>query len=114
LEPCAGLSADELYERQWAMALLERVMSLLEAEMAATGKKNQFAMLKGFLIGEHEGLTYDDVARELGMTTAAAKMAASRMRGRYRRILREEIAQTVSGPDEVDQEIRELFRTLGG
>lgn len=113
LEPCDGLTADELYERQWAVALLERVMGLLESEMAASGKKDQFEHLKGFLIGEHGGSTYDDVAAKLGMTAAAAKMAASRMRGRYRQLLREEIAQTVSGPEEVEQEIRDLFQTLG-
>lgn len=113
LEPSAGLSAEELYEKQWAVALLERVMKLLQTELAADGKTDQFAALKDFLVGEHEGTTYDEAAAKLGMTTAAAKMAASRMRSRYRKLLREEIAQTVVGPDEVDEEIRDLFRALG-
>jgi len=113
LEPYTKLTADELYERQWTIALLERVMSRLEGESQTGGKAKQFALLKGFLIGEHEGSTYDDVAAELGTTPAAAKMAASRLRSRYRQLLREEIAQTVAGPGEVDDEIRGLFHTLG-
>lgn len=113
VEPCAGLTADELYERDWAVALLERVMELLRAELVAVGKADQFDKLKDFLIGERDGRTYEEVAATLGTTSAAAKMAASRMRRRYRRLLREEIAQTVAGPAEVDQEIRDLFETLG-
>jgi DNA-directed RNA polymerase specialized sigma24 family protein len=113
LEPCTGLTADELYERQWAVALLGRVMELLEAEFAEDGKAEQFVLLKDFLVGDHDGTTYDNVAAKLGTTAAAAKMAASRMRRRYRKLLRDEIAQTVAGPDEVDEEIRDLFKTLG-
>jgi RNA polymerase sigma-70 factor (ECF subfamily) len=65
------------------------------------------------MIGEKGEQTYEDVALKLETTSAAAKMAASRMRRRYRQLLREEIAQTVASPDEVDGEIRDLFATLG-
>ena len=68
--------------------------------------------LKGFIIGDHAGTTYADVAERLNMTEAAAKMSGSRMRRRYRELLREEIAQTVAGPDEIDDEIRNLFAIL--
>jgi DNA-directed RNA polymerase specialized sigma24 family protein len=113
LDPCDGLTADELYQRQWAVALLGRVMELLEAELCQVGKAEQFAMLKEFLIGDHPSTTYDDAAAKLGITPAAAKMAASRLRRRYRKLLRDEIAETVAGPEEVDDEIRDLFKTLG-
>jgi RNA polymerase sigma-70 factor (ECF subfamily) len=112
-EPFDGLTADELYQRQWAVALLSRVMQILEEELSQASKAEQFALLKGFLIGDHPGITYDDVATKLGITPAATKMAASRLRRRYRKLLRDEIAETVAGPEEVDDEIRDLFKTLG-
>jgi DNA-directed RNA polymerase specialized sigma24 family protein len=112
-EPKGGLTADELYDREWAMALLERVIELLMAEWAAAGKAEQFEQLKPFLIGESGDRRYDEAASALGTTVGAAKMAASRLRQRYRQILREMIGQTVENPEEVDDEIRGLFKTLG-
>jgi RNA polymerase sigma-70 factor (ECF subfamily) len=113
LEPCSQLTAGQLYERQWALAVLNRVMDRLAAEMAASGKATHFDLLKDFMIGEHGVQTYADVASKLETTSAAAKMAASRMRRRYRQLLRDEIAQTVASPDDVNEEIRDLFATLG-
>ncbi len=112
IEPCGGLTAEQLYDRQWALTLLRQIMQRLENEFAEKGKAKQFQHLSGFIIGEHSGTTYCDVAAKLNMTEAAAKMAAHRMRRRYRHLLREEIAQTVDGPDDVDDEIRNLFATL--
>lgn len=113
LEPFTDLTADELYERQWAVALLQRVLQRLEDDMAQNGKVDQFELLKDFIIGGSGGNTYADVAIKLGTTAAAAKMAAARMRSRYRVLLREEIAQTLADPAGVDQEIRYLFKVLG-
>jgi DNA-directed RNA polymerase specialized sigma24 family protein len=112
IEPASSLTAEQIYDREWAVALLGRIVQRLESEAAEAGKARQFEELKGFLIGEHSGATYADVATKLGMTEAAVKMATSRMRRRYRELLREEIAQTVTGPDEVEDEIRKLFATL--
>ena len=112
IEPCGGLTAEQLYDRQWALTLLGQIMERLENEFVQRGKAKQFQHLSGFIIGEHSGATYRDVAAKLNITEAAAKMAAHRMRRRYRRLLREEIAQTVDGPDDVDDEIRNLFATL--
>ena len=112
IEPAIELTADQLYDREWAVTLLGQVMQQLEDEFVRSGKKRQFHELKAFLIGEHSGATYSDVAFKLGITEAAAKMAAHRMRRRYRALLREEIAQTVAHPDEVEDEIRKLFVTL--
>ena len=73
-----------------------------------------FGHLKDYLVGEHSGVTYSDVATALGMTEGAVKMAAHRMRQRYRELLRLEIVQTVSGPGDVDDEIRSLFAIFAG
>ncbi len=112
IEPSAGLTAEQLYDRQWAVTLLGQIMERLEDEFVQGGKAKQFQQLREFIIGEHSGTTYSDVASKLNMTEAAARMAAHRMRRRYRELLREEIAQTVAGSDDVDDEIRNLFATL--
>lgn len=112
LDPSGGMTPEQLYHRQWAVNLLDQIMNRLEAECAQTGKEKQFEQLKGFLIGDHAGRTYAAVAEELNMTEGAAKMAAHRLRVRYRELLRDQIAGTVPGPRDVDDEIRELFATL--
>jgi DNA-directed RNA polymerase specialized sigma24 family protein len=101
IEPEGGLTAEQIYDREWAVALLGRIMHRLEAESVQAGKAKQFEAVKGFLIGEHAGSTYLDVAVTLGMTEAAVKMVTHRMRQRYRELLRAEIAETVTGPEEV-------------
>jgi DNA-directed RNA polymerase specialized sigma24 family protein len=112
IEPSSGLAADQLYDRQWAVTLLGQILNRLESEFDRQGKAKHFEELKGFIIGDHGGTTYADIATRLNMTEAAAKMAGSRMRRRYRVLLRDEIVQTVAGPEEVDDEIRNLFSTL--
>jgi RNA polymerase sigma factor (sigma-70 family) len=111
-EPERGLTPEQIYDREWAVALLGRIMQRLESEFVESGKPRQFEELKGYLIGEQDGVTYSDVGAKLGITEAAAKMAAHRLRRRYRELLREEIAETVTGPDEVEDEIFKLFATL--
>ena len=113
MEPSAGLTPEQLYDRQWAVALLNQVMERLEGEYTRSGSLSQFERLKGFLVGQHAGTTYTAVASALGSTEAAVKMKAHRMRRRYRELLKQEIAQTVSCPDDVDDEIRALFATFG-
>ena len=112
IEPEAGLTAEQFYDQQWAIALLGKVMGRLQQQFARAGKSELFSRLKGFVIGDHGGATYAQVAAELNMTEAAAKKAASRMRRDYRTLLRDEIGQTVSHPNEIDDEIRNLFATL--
>jgi RNA polymerase sigma-70 factor (ECF subfamily) len=112
-EPSTNVTADQVYEQQWALTLLAQVLTRLEDEHRQAGKERQFECLKEFLIGDHPGLTFSDAAAALEMTEAAARMATHRMRLRYRSLLREEIGHTVSGPEEIDEEIRRLFRTLG-
>lgn len=112
IDPAAGLTAEQFYDQQWVITLLGQIMERLEAEFVRNGKLRQFAELKGFIIGDHARTTYTQVAARLNMTEAAAKKAASRMRRRYRELLREEIAQTLASPDEVDDEIRNLFAVM--
>lgn len=114
VEPAGGLTAEEVYDRRWAATLLSQVMARLERELAEAGKQTQFRHLKGFIIGQHEGATYADAGEALGTTEAAAKMAVHRMRRRYRRLLREEVAQTVADPSDIDDEIRDLFAAFSG
>ena len=112
IEPVTDLTPEQVFDRQWTITLLTRIMDKLVAEYTDAGKAQQFALLKGFIIGEHADTTYREVAEELGITQPAAKMAAHRMRRRYRELLRFEILQTVTDPDDVDEEIQNLFRTL--
>ncbi len=94
------------------MTLLGQIMDRLQSEFEQSGKSRQFFELKGFLIGEHGDTTYAQFAARLNMTEAAVRKTASRMRMRYRELLRDEIAQTVEGPDEVDDEVRNLMAAL--
>jgi len=112
IEPATQLTPEQLYDRQWTLTLLRRIVDQLEAEYSKLGKARHFELLKDFMIGEHQGISYAAVAEQLGITTAAAKMAAHRMRGRYRELLRQEILQTVDSPAEVEDEIQALFQTL--
>jgi RNA polymerase sigma factor (sigma-70 family) len=113
LEPADELPPDRFFERQWALTLLAKVLDRLRDEHVAKGKERQFDALKPFLGGESEPGSYERAARALEISEGAAKVAVHRMRGRYRHILRAEIAETVSDPGEVDDEIRSLRSALG-
>lgn len=112
MQPVAGLTAEQIYDQQWAITLLDRILQKLAAEFDQTGKRQQFELLNGFIVGDHSGTTYAEVAESLDTTEAAAKQAASRMRRRYRELLRQEIAETVETNEEIDDEIRDLFAIL--
>jgi RNA polymerase sigma factor (sigma-70 family) len=112
-EPAHGLSPDKLFERQWAQALLDRVMVLLREEYAGAGKAEWFARLSGTLGRPRGEAPYRELAAEFGTTEAAVKMAAQRLRARYRALLRAEVAHTVACPEEIDEEIRHLFAVFG-
>ncbi len=112
-EPAHHLQPDVLFDRQWAMTLLERTMSRLHDEYLATGRAKLFEFLRDCLAREESALSYAEIAARLNLTEAAVKMAVQRMRARYREILRAEIADTVSSPEEVEEEIRHLFSTFG-
>jgi DNA-directed RNA polymerase specialized sigma24 family protein len=103
---------ENLFERRWALSLLEQVASRLRAEHVAAGKTKHLEALFRFINGDADGVPYDVVAVQLGLSVGGARTAVHRMRRRYRDLLRAEIADTVSHPDEIDDEIRFLLSTL--
>jgi len=106
------LSADRLYERRWALAVLEQVLGRLESEYEAARNSALFDQLKEFLVGERGRPSQAEIATELGMTENAVKQAFHRLRQRYRVLLREEIAHTVAQPGDVEDELRHLVAVL--
>ena len=113
LEPAYEISADRLFERRWAMTLLDGVLAKLRNEFAHDGKELIFEKLKPCIAGSRESQPYAEIAQELKLTEGAVKVAVHRFRQRYRELLRHEIASTVSSSAEVDEEIRYLFSVLG-
>ena len=107
------LQPDVLFDRQWAMTLLERTLAQLQEEYVASGRAKLFEYLQSCLAREASALPYAEIAARLNLTEAAVKMAVHRLRNRYREILRAEIAHTVSSPEEVEEEIRLLFSAFG-
>jgi RNA polymerase sigma factor (sigma-70 family) len=113
LEPVDTLTPEKLYERKWVLALLEQVMARLRAEHVKAQKEHIFDRLKGSLLGANADESLAEIARQLGISENAAKVAAHRLRKRYRELLRAEVAQTLADPQEIDDEIRQLFAALG-
>jgi RNA polymerase sigma-70 factor (ECF subfamily) len=111
-EPSHDQTPERLFERRWALTLLEQVLAGLQEEYESAGKGPQFEALKGSLAGPE--VPYAAVAEELGMSEGAVKVAAHRLRQRYRDRLRATIADTVADEAQVDEELRDLFAALGG
>jgi RNA polymerase sigma-70 factor (ECF subfamily) len=112
LEPADKLTPERLYEKRWALALLDRVLKRLRDELAAAGKPGRFDRLKQLLTGEPEADSYRQIAGELAMSEGAVKVAVHRLRRRYRELLEDEIAQTVAGPGELEEELRHLLSAV--
>lgn len=112
-EPAHHLQPDVLFDRQWAMTLLDRTMMQLRNEYVTSGRARLFELLQACLAKDESALSYAEIAVQLNLTEAAVKMAVQRLRARYREILREQIADTVSSPEEIEEEIRHLFSTFG-
>lgn len=110
-EPADQLTPERLFERRWALAVLEQVLTRLRDEYSARGQGEVFAALEHLLTGG-EVATYARLGEQLGMTEGAIKVAGHRLRRRYRDLLRDEIGQTVSDPALVDEEIRQLLASL--
>ena len=111
-EPAHDLSADRIYERRWALTLLEQVLTRLRGEYEAAGKLRLFDCLKELLARESGQPSQAEIAAELQMTENAVKQAFHRMRYRYRQLLLEEIAHTVAAQDEVEDELRHFIAVL--
>jgi RNA polymerase sigma-70 factor (ECF subfamily) len=113
LEPCDHLTPERIFDRRWALTLLERVMRQLRTECLAARKGEIFEALKDYLTGDTAGKSYQQLATELGMSEGAVKVSVHRLRRRFGELVREQIERTVANPKEVDDEIRELFEALG-
>ena len=112
LEPRDSTTPERVFERQWALAVLEKVQHQLREESAASGRLALFDRLKALLLGESNEAGYRALAVELDMTEGALKVAIHRLRQRFKQTLREEIAHTVVHPDDVKDEIRYLMAAL--
>jgi DNA-directed RNA polymerase specialized sigma24 family protein len=106
-----GLTAEKLFDTQWAIALIETTFARLRGELESDGKGHLFEALQGFLLGR-EDASYQQVAKALNLSLGALKTAIHRLRGRFRALLREEVARTVAAPAEVDEELRYLRTAL--
>lgn len=111
-EPVGPLTAEKLFDRSWAFALLEQTLARLKQEYSAADKTELFARLEPELTREATPGLYSAKAAELNMSEAAVKVALHRLRRRFGELLRSEIAHTVSTPEEVDEEIRHLFASI--
>ena len=114
LEPVDTMDADKLFERRWALTLLEQARTRVREEYLESGKAGLYDHLKPFESGDQNAPSYAQVAAELGLTESAVKSAVFRMRQRYRELVREEVANTVDSPAEVDAEIRHLISVISG
>jgi RNA polymerase sigma factor (sigma-70 family) len=111
LEPVDRMDAEKIYERRWAMTLLEQALTRLRDENVAADKKELFERLRDFVAGESD-MSCGEAAAQLGLTESAVKSALHRLRQRYRELVREEVAHTVADPAEVDAELRYLIAVL--
>ncbi len=112
-EPAHELTAERWFERQWALTLLKRILQRLEDESARSGKSALFEQLRSALQGDHLAPSYREIAAALGLAEGAVRVAAHRLRVRYREMLREEVGRTTDDPSAVDDEIADLLNALG-
>ena len=111
-ETSETLAADQIYERRWALSVLDQVLARLEEDYRASGNVQLFDRLQKSLTDEPDRVSPADTARELGTTESAVRQASYRLRLRYRQLLREEIAHTVMAPRDIDDELRHLVAVL--
>jgi RNA polymerase sigma factor (sigma-70 family) len=114
-EPIDNVTPEKLFERRWALSILDQVLARLEQDYAGRHEQKLFTLLCPLLTAEEitgGGASYRDIAKSLDTTEGAVKTAAHRLRRRYRDLLREEIAHTVATPEEVEEEIAYLLKCL--
>ena len=112
-EPAHGETPQRIFERRWALSMLERVVERLRTEFILHGRPEHFDRLKVFLLGQSDA-PYSALAREMNTSEGALKVAIHRLRKRYRELFRQEIADTVADPSEVESELRFLAAVLMG
>jgi RNA polymerase sigma-70 factor (ECF subfamily) len=115
-EPADAMTPDRLFDRTWAVSLLDEVLKQLAREYAESGRDTQFRVLEGAIGKQARRLSYEDLAAKLGTSAGAVQQAVQRLRKRYKAILRERIAATLDAPDQsaINREICDLFNDLAG
>ena len=113
-EPSDTATPDVLFERRWAETVLDNALERLRQEQIAAGKQRLFDGLANCLTGAEHSQPHAELAHQLGMTEAAIKMAVHRLRKGYAALLRQEVAQTVSSPAEIDEELRHMIVVIAG
>lgn len=111
-EPADARTPEKAFERQWALVVLDRVLSQMQTGFAAAGRGRMFEELKAYLTGEDPESSGTEIARRLGMTEGNVRVTIHRLRGQYRDLLREEVARTVETPEAIEDEIRHLISAL--
>ena len=112
-EPANDVTPERIYERQWAMTLLRRVLVAMRAEFTAAGNERVFDTLKSYLLGDKAEMNYREAASALNLTEGATRVAVHRLRRRYRSLLWAEVGRTLRGPaPDVEGEIRHLLSVL--
>jgi len=112
LEPVEKSTPESLYERGWALSLLAGVLQQMEQEYAREGKAAWLETMRPALTAEPTEVSYPEIAEKLGLTETAARVAVHRLRQRYRKLIRAEIAHTVHSPAEIDEELHHLLQVL--
>ena len=113
-EPSDDLTPEDIFEKCWALAQFDKVVDRMRDEMSLPGKERRFELLKGYVTGESQDIPYRSVADELGVSESSVKVAVHRMRKRFGELLRQEVVQTVAGPDGVEAEVRHLLAAIAG
>jgi len=109
-----SLSPEQLFDKHWALTLIETALTRMEDEYREAGRGEEFRTLKPCLTAARGEIDYRELAKSLGRSEGAARVAVHRIRKRYRILFREEIARTVANESEVDEELRALMRALEG
>jgi RNA polymerase sigma-70 factor (ECF subfamily) len=112
LEPAEQATAEHVFEKRWALTVLEQAMSALGNEYAASGKNQIFDELKPFISGDDQDVSYGDLAAKLNVSEGAVRVAVHRLRQRYGECVRAEIAKIVQRPEEIDEELGHLMAAL--
>jgi RNA polymerase sigma-70 factor (ECF subfamily) len=113
-EPRNTVTPERVYDRRWALAVLERALVALRAEFRANGREALFEAVRANLTGDGDRVPYREVAERFRMSEPAVRVMVHRMRLRYRDLVRAEVAETVDSPEDVDEELRYLQAALGG
>jgi RNA polymerase sigma factor (sigma-70 family) len=113
-EPADTLTPDRIFERRWAVTVLEQALAKMRAEQLSTGKADQFEVLADYLLEDTRRANYSGAADRLRLSHNAVAAAIYRLRKRYRELVRAEVAQTVASPSDLEEEVRHLFAALGG